>query len=138
MSISLILFFLSLAGIIFMVGRKFTFAPGEKIIHEEHAHPFVPDVQKIKEVISQNTKKHGYIVMVTIIRFYVRFENFLKSRYAKIRILIKNRFDKNTITGEIPEGREVSRFLKMISDYKHRIRNIKHKIVEEEKNGKIQ
>ena len=137
MSISLILFFLSLAGVIFMVGRKLTFARSETIIHNGHAHPFVPDVQKIKEVVVNNTKKHGYTITVAIVRFYVLSENLLKSNYQKIKILIKTKLSKNTRADGTTEKQEASKFLKMISDYKQRIRNIKHKIVEEEKNGKI-
>lgn len=137
MSISLISFFLSLVGIIFMVGRKLNLAQSETIVNNGHLHPFIPDVQKIKDVIVINTKKHGFTLVVVTIRSYVRIENFIKSRYEKIKIIIKNRLKKNTTLGETQEKQEASKFLKMISDYKHRIRNIKHKIVEEEKNGKI-
>lgn len=134
---SLILFFISLIGIIFMVGRKLTLAQSETIVSTEQLHPFVPDVQKIKEIISKNTKKHSYIIVVKTIRSYVLLENFLKSKYEKIKIIINAQLKKNTPVDETFEKKEASRFLKRILDYKHKIRNIKQKIVEEEKNGKI-
>src|SRR3989344_2760652 len=42
---------------------------------------------------------------------------------------IRNRINQSQASGERPE---VSKFLKMISNYKHRIKEIKHKIKEEE------
>ena len=137
MSISLILFFLSLLGIIFMVGRKLTLVQSGSVGQTEHPHLFTPDVQKIKEVVSKNTRKHSYTILVTLIRSYVQLGNFLKSVYEKIKIITIKRFSKNTSSDGSSEKPEVSKFLKLISDYKHKIRNIKHRIIEEEKNGKV-
>lgn len=136
MSILLTTFFISLSGIIIMIGRKLVFARGEQIIELEHSHPFVPDLQKIKYSINKNTKKLGYVAVVLIIRFHVRSSRLLKQSYGEIKTKIKNRFTKNTNTEEGGlEKQEVSGFLKMISAYKNKIRGIRHRIRKEEDIG---
>jgi RAB protein geranylgeranyltransferase component A len=58
----------------------------------------------------------------------------LKRNYKAIKTKLVNRINKskNNIAGELPEKREVSKFLKMVSEYKHKIKKIKHQILEEE------
>lgn len=109
-----------------MIGRKLVMVQNGDVISRE-AISFEPSyLEELKNVFLENTKKYSYVGLVLIIRLYVRFTNFLKSRYQEI----KNSFLKNDIEGE---KKEISKFLKIISDYKQRIRRIKHKIREEEK-----
>ncbi len=134
MYILLTSFFISLLGIIIMIGRKLAIVRGGQIVESEHAHPFVPDIQKIKYLTIENIKKYEHLALVFIVRSYVRAVKFLKLRYEEIKIKIKNISVKNK-NGSMEEGagQEVSGFLKIMSDYKHKIRAIKHKIKEEEK-----
>jgi hypothetical protein len=68
---------------------------------------------------------------VASIRFYVHFVNFLKRNYTvaktKITHVVEKRLKKNVV-----QKKEVNGFLKMISEYKHKIRKIRHQIKEEE------
>lgn len=86
-------------------------------------------LEEWKRSVIKNIKRYGYFMLVTIIRLYFRFTNFLKNEYKKIETKIKNIRNK-----KLPayEKREVSKFLKKISEYKYKIREIKHKIKEEE------
>jgi hypothetical protein len=131
-----ILFFISLAGIAIMIGRKVALVRNENEQTEEpeHFHPFVPDFQKIKHLAYKNAQKYGYLALVSTIRFSVRSSNLMKKKGNQIydmaqRIVMRNRPE------EVESPKEVSKFLKKISEYKSKIRRIKHKIIEEEKNS---
>ncbi|OGI57249.1 hypothetical protein A3B85_00205 [Candidatus Nomurabacteria bacterium RIFCSPHIGHO2_02_FULL_37_13] len=130
-----ILFFVSLISIAIMIGRKLASARNGEITEQKHSHPFVPNLQKIKHLVFENTKKYGHLSVVAILRFYIRFSNFLKYKYEEIKIKIKNANTKNHANGDLSEKVEVSKFLKIISDYKNKIKEIKHKIREEENNS---
>jgi RAB protein geranylgeranyltransferase component A len=85
-------------------------------------------------VVVKNTKRGGYTLLVLTVRFYIQSGNFLKAEYEKLKTRIINGLEKNkdNVTGNLKEKREVNKFLKMVSDYKAKIRHIKHKIIEEE------
>ena len=130
----LILFFLSLASIIFMLWRKLTLVKNGHITPQEHAHPFVPDVQKVKDLTIANAKRLEHMALVAMVRSYVRTLNVIKNNYQKFRTKMAQIKNGSTgSNGEIVAGGEASKFLKMISDYKQKIREIKHRIHEEEK-----
>jgi len=134
MYIIIILFLVSLIGIVIMLGRKLVLVRNGLAESGEHFHPFVPDLIKIKYLTQKSVKRYGYLVLVATLRWHIRFSNLLKYQYQKIKTVLKEMTHKHiTLQGDTPpETREVSGFLKMISEYKHKIRNIKHKIKEEE------
>ena len=125
----LILFFASLASITFMIGRKLALLEYEQSLNHEEILLELPYLKEIKHATIQNTKKHGYALLVMTVRFYVRFANFLKSKYEEIKIKIRNLSTENNVNGE---KKEISKFLKVIGDYKRKIRELKHKIKKEE------
>src|ERR1035437_5565796 len=130
-----ILFFISLIGIVFMIGRKLAPVRNGEVEKQEYAHPFVPDVQKIKHLTLESLKKYEHAMLVVILRFYVRFSNFLKNTYEGLKTKVKNlRKSKNGNMSEETETKEASKFLRVISDYKQRVIHIKHRITEEENN----
>ena len=137
MYIFLTLFFISLASIIFMIGRKLALVKSGQVVPPEHSHVFVPDLQKIKQATGESAKKYGYLALVATFRFYIKTSDLLKNKYEELKIKIKNASNRRKNGGKevmIPE-QETNKFLKLISDYKHKIREIKHKIREEEKNS---
>ena len=125
----LILFFASLFSIIIMIGKKLAALENEQALNQEEVLFEVPYLKEIKNVTAKNVKKHGYAGLVTILRFYIRFTNFLKDKYKEIKIKIENKNNENHANGG---KKEISKFLKIIGDYKEKIRNIKHKIKREE------
>jgi hypothetical protein len=123
----LILFFGSLIGIIFMIGRKLAASNNGQapyITYTEDTRVQTPFLEEWKHLTVKNLKKHSYAALVVTIRYYVRSSNLLKNKIKNIR-------NKNT-NGDTARKREASGFLKMISEYKHKIRKIKRKIKEEE------
>lgn len=131
MYIILIIFFVSLIGISAMIGKKLILLKKGQIENTEKNLFEIPNLDQIKHVTVKNSKKYGYIILVEIMRFYIRFLKLLKLKYKEI----KNVYNKYLPHKEInTQTKEVSKFLKMISDYKYKIKNIKDKIEEEENN----
>ncbi len=127
----IILFFVSLTAIVVMLGRKLAHVNSGEAVAQEHPHVFVPDFQKIKQLTKVNSKRYGYLLLVATLRAYVRSINMLKIQYRNLETKIKNMRRGSSET--VSEEQQASKFLKMISEYKHKIRKIKHKIHEEEK-----
>ncbi|MEK7190495.1 MAG: hypothetical protein AAB661_01880 [Patescibacteria group bacterium] len=117
-----------------MLGRKLIMLQNGQISRREEIIFKTPYLEEWKHSTVKNIKKHGYTGLVAAIRFYVRGTNLLKNKYQKIKIKVKNIHHQNS-NNDSPEKREISKFLKIISDYKHKIREIKHKIKEEEENS---
>lgn len=128
----LTIFFVSLFGIAFMIGRKLLILEDVSIgEQEEEIFLEVPYIEEWKHLTMKGVKRHSYLALVATIRFYVRSSNFIKEKYEKILTEIRNKRKEHLVKrGE----KEVSKFLKTVSDYKRKIREIKHRVVEEEKN----
>ncbi len=130
MYIILILFFFSLVGIILMIGKKLVLLRRNQLITENNFPIQIPSLQELGQVTRKNSKKYGFVLLVATIRFYVILINFLKRKYIVTKnSIIKHLPHKKAI---LPERKD-SKFLKVISDYKHKIKRIKNKIEEEEK-----
>lgn len=133
MTIILILFFLSLIAIMFMVGKRLILLKEKQITIDTNVAIDIPDLQDIKIMTFRGLKKYGYITLVILIRFYVIASNFLRKKYQEIKSKILIAFDKYTSSKvEGGEKKEVSKFLKTISDYKKQIKRIKNRIEKEE------
>ena len=74
----LILFFASLFSIVFMIGRKLIFLKNEEIKNQEEILLELPYLKEVKNVTVAGMRKHGYSLLVAIIRSYIRFIKFLK------------------------------------------------------------
>ena len=130
----LILFFGSLLGITFMIGRKLLLIQNGQITYEDNnTEEFLraQHLEELKHATLKAIKKHSYNGLVMTIRFYFRSVNFFKNKYQEVKIKIKSIHIKKLSD---TEKKEVSKFLKLISEYKHKIREIKHRIKEEEEN----
>jgi hypothetical protein len=133
MAFFLILFFISLAGIILMIGKKLILE--KKVLEhviEGKVTLEIPRLGEIKDVTLRRIKKYSFVFLVITIRYYVKSSNFLKKQGKDIIQKVKGKLIKKDTLSEIPEKQEVSGFLKMISEYKKKIKIIKRKIKEEE------
>ena len=127
----IILFFGSLLGIAFMIGRKLIMLQNGQTLNEGEILFDPLYLEKWKQVTVKNTKKHGYTSLVVIIRFYFRSINFFENKYQEVKNKIKEIHQKRQ--KRIHGGKkEVNSFLKMVSEYKNKIRKIKEKVKEEE------
>ncbi|TSC77666.1 MAG: hypothetical protein G01um101424_289 [Parcubacteria group bacterium Gr01-1014_24] len=119
-----------------MLGKKLVLFKNGQTPNREEVLFEVPHLEEIRHFVTKNIKKYGHMGLVITLRFYIRSSNFLKYQYEEVKIKIKNVSgkNKNGLNGDLPEKAEVNKFLKMISDYKNKIREIKHKIHEEERN----
>jgi len=128
----LILFFGSLFGITFMIGRKLiVLQNGQLFTRRENTSYKIENLEEWRSLIVQNIKSYSYKGLVGTIRLYVRLANFLNRKYQEIKIKLKERQEKK-LSENGNEKVEPNKFLKMISEYKRKIRKIKHQIKEEE------
>lgn len=127
----LILFFISLIGITLMIGRKLVLVRNGQAVKIQYSHPFVPDIQKIKQLTFRGLKRTGYVVVFVSLRFFIKSSNFIKTKGVELAEELKRKFDNNK-DGAIEEKKEVSKYLRIISEYRQKIRKIKHRIKEEE------
>ena len=123
----LILFFGSLMGIIFMIGRKLVLLKNGRVSPSAEITFEIPYLKEAKHLTLKNIKKHGYSGLVGTIRLYVKSSNFVKNKYREVKVKIID-LSKSRSKTSSADKQEISKFLKIISDYKHKIREIKHKI----------
>lgn len=132
MYILLILFFVSLLGITFMIGRKFFLIQNGIILSQTENTPIAPHFfDEWKQSAVKNFKKYGYAGLVGSIRIYFRVNNVFKNKYEELKLKIKNTYNKKRNT-ENEIKREANKFLKMVSEYKNKVRKIKERVKEEE------
>lgn len=130
MSALLVIFFISLLGIIVMVWRKIS--RKEELINEENVSDMLidmPYVDEIKYMTAKKLKKYGYVVLLSSIRLSMKSTKAVKKAGNEIGEIVKRTLLKNK-NSEDPK--EVSKFLQMVSEYKNKIKHIKKRIREEE------
>lgn len=125
----LILFFASLLGIAFMIERKLLMLQNGKLPYDGKDSFLETPYEEWKELAIRNVKKHGYTGLVAMIRYYVISANYLKNKYEQAKTKVKSLSKKNL---SVEEKIEVNGFLKMITEYKQKIRDIKDRVKEEE------
>ncbi len=138
MYILLILFFISLALILSMMGHKLRLVRDGQIMSHESSPYFIPDLEIIREVSVRGLKKYGHLGLVGLVRMQIKSVNMTKKSYGMLKEKLSNieMLQNSKWRGLGDEAREVkvSKFLKMVSDYKQKVREIRHRIHEEEKN----
>lgn len=128
MTYLLLIFFISFLSITVMFGRKLSLVKNGKIKEASTLSPETYYTEKIKHLTLKKIKQYGYAGLVIIMRLYFRSKNLLKSKYEELKNRIKKIGENKT---EVREE-DASKFLKVVSDYKQKIRNLKHQIKEEE------
>ena len=130
----LILFFGSLFGITFMIGRRLAkIQSGHVFTYREKALYEVEHFEVLKNITVQSIKYISYRGLVETIRVYVKTTNFLKKQYQNIENKLKERHERR-LSKNGTEKAEPSKFLKMVSESKQKIRKIKRQIKREEEN----
>ena len=133
MTVFLILFFISLAGVAVMLGRRLMLLRAGAMEVNKELGPLLPDWEKVRELAERHAKRYGYLATVAVIRFYVRSSNVAKARSKEIAGKLMNLLSKNKNgNGEGAVPQEPNKFLKKVLEYKAKIRHLKHKIKEEE------
>ncbi len=119
-----------------MIGRKFILL---KNTSGEEAHQAgstfisgVVDLDKVKHRAVENFKKIEHNLIWVILRTYLISRNFINRKRKEITLKIKNGLNKNRENNILEEKKEVSKYIKIISEYRQKIKHIKHKIKEEE------
>ncbi len=132
MTLLLILFFISLLGIAGMIGRKLLALRSGRLGIPHEFQVEVPDIEDVKHMAVYGAKKFGYFALVETIRFSILSSRFLKEKGKEIKEKAQTLANKYTNRDGEPKAKEVSKFLSMMTDYKHKIKKIKNRIKEEE------
>jgi hypothetical protein len=131
-----ILFFVSLAIIMLMIVRKLLLINNIEEHHTHHVDEMflhkILDFKKIKYLTVENLKKIEHALIWIIVRTYLVSLNFINKKRKGIAIKIKSKLNRNYNDNILEEKKEVSKYIKIISEYRQKIRKIKHKIKEEE------
>jgi hypothetical protein len=131
-----ILFFVSLGAIILMIGRKLSLVNDNLESSKAHTHEVfisgIFDFDKLKSTTIKNSKKLGHLLVWFTLRTYILSSNFLNKKRKEIILKIQNKINRNRNNNIEEEEKEVSKYIKIISEYRQKIRKIKHKIREEE------
>jgi hypothetical protein len=119
-----------------MLGRKM-FLLKKAGFPKEPAEKFIVRAvnwDEVKNTISRNLKKYGQIIIFVSLRIYILSVHNLKQHYfrlaEKIKKIIRQNFqraDKDPL-----EKQEVSKFLKVVSEYRQKIKKMKRRIKAEE------
>ncbi len=125
----LILFFASLIAITSMIGWKLFKLQSGQVVRKEEIVLETPVLEEFKKTSIKKIKVLGHKSLVETIRFYFRFVNLLKNKYQEIKMKVKNIRLRDHRETEKPE---ISKFLKVVSEYKQKIRKIKDRVKEEE------
>ena len=134
MSALLILFFASLIGITVMIGKKLFLLRKEPQMFEEKVFIRTPHLREIRHIVIKKSREYGYIALVETIRFSIRSSKLLKRKYEELKNKLSSKMArKRSALEEENKEKEVSGFLKMISEYKQKIRKIRDQVAEEEK-----
>jgi hypothetical protein len=136
MQIAIIILIISFLGMTVMIGRKLVLLrKGHIELGANGSNILLTDIEKIKSFGQKNLKRYGYFALFSVLRSYIRTVNSLKKQGIQLAKKIENKLLKNKkgVVGENAEKREVSKYLKIISEYQEKIRKMKKKIQEEEK-----
>lgn len=128
------LFFISIAGLVLMIGRKLYLVRNGEVGGGKHFHFFVFDLIRVRQLAKNGVRRYGYIMLVFILRSNVKISNMVKLQFEKAVLNIENMLTRKSrsSSGENQKPAEVSGFLKMVSEYKRKVRRIKNRISTEE------
>jgi hypothetical protein len=119
-----------------MIGRKLAMLGNVNMDTEHHEDTMlisgVVDFDKIKNTTLEGLKKFEHDLIWVILRTYLVTKNILKRTRKELAGKIKARLHRHHSENEIADRKEVSGYIKIISDYRQKIKHIKHKIKEEE------
>ena len=134
MTFILILFFVSLISIIFILYKRvLLIRENDMVIIDES--PLLPDAKEVHILIVKHTKEFGFFIIEMTLRTYVRSSIVIKKKSLELYHKVKGRLVKDHDPEAIPEKKEVSVFLRTVSEYKKKINKLKNQIVEEETNS---
>jgi len=130
MNLFLILFFISLISIAVIVGRKIILLRRGMLVSGEQNNFEIPYIEEVKHITIKKLKRYGYVVLINTIRISMKSTHFAKNKGTDIVNKLKNKVFKQSLENGDPQ--EVSKFLQMVGEYKHKIKKIKHRIRKEE------
>ncbi len=129
----LAIFIISIGGMTVLVGRKLAEIKKRDLSFQfEIPHPLATDIEKVKHIARKKAKRYSYIALFITLRLYIQASNYLKNKSVLLAQKIKEKLLNEEKKFESLEHREVAKYLKMISEYRQKIRRMKRQIRKEE------
>jgi hypothetical protein len=116
-----------------MIGRKLATSRNITLLHKNETFSDKLFLEEWKYSITKSIKKYSFVVLVVMVRLYVYTSDFLVRKYKQIKNKIVKLRNKKFDATETSK-KEPNSFLKIISEYKYKIRKIKRQIKEEDEN----
>lgn len=134
MTFILILFFVSLLSIVIILYRRVILIRNNEMVIIDES-PLLPDAKEVHHVIVKNAKAYSLFFIAIFLRTYIRSSVIIKKKTSETYTKVKNKLSGNPGEVATSEKKEVSAFLRNISEYKKKIKKLKKQIVEEETNS---
>ena len=126
------LFLISLIGIAGMIGRKWMLIQNGYVFEEEPVLSEKEYWEEFKEWAQEGLRRLGFVLLVVTIRIYVKISTLLHKGFRKGTEKIRTLRGKSSEEIE-GEAKSDNKFLKMMKDYKKKVRRIKEKVKKEER-----
>lgn len=130
MNFFIVLFFVSLLGIVFMVGKKLRLVLSGQISPDQYTPLEMPSFEEVQNNAGEIIRRLSYFLLVESIRGYLRLIQFFKNKYQAVKVKLEERRRQRGAEPSLPK--EPNRFLKAVALYKHKIGKIKKEIKEKE------
>ena len=91
-----------------------------------------PNLREIKQTIISTAKFLGHKTLLVTLRIYIITINFIKQRKNNLVQKIKNLLKKKGVVENVEINKEPSKFIKVVSDYKRKVRKMTHRIKQAE------
>ena len=131
MTIVSILFFISLVGICLMLYRRVSLIRAGHI-EADHKTPILPDIKEVRYIIFKSAKRYSFVLIEIILRTSIKSSLAIKKKSTELFTTIKDKLKKHLPERDPLQKKEVSGFLKAMSEYKQKIKKLKNRIIEEE------
>jgi len=116
-----------------MIGRKLFLLRKNPTIFEDRILVEYPNLNELRHIVIKKSSEYGYIILVEIIRFSIRTSKALRHHYKTTKKRVHKIINKRHVQKEESTPKDVSSFLKKVSEYKRKIKKIKNQVIEEEK-----
>jgi hypothetical protein len=118
-----------------LLAKKLILLRNGMIVEEDKLIIELPNGTKLKNITIEISKRMGHLLLVEVLRIYVKSSNVAKNKFQEIKERLTKPKTDHHHGHHTASPNGVSKFLQMMSEYKHKIRTIKERIHEEEKNS---
>lgn len=126
-----LVFFASLVGVMIMIYRKVNHLREGRVLEPGEFLFEIPTLADIRAKTAEKTKVAGELGLIGAVKFYLHSSNLFKALSRETKAFVKKMIYEYYSSRNKDGEHEASKFLKMVGEYKQKVRKIKRKIEEE-------